>query len=169
MSPACIPIGWRAATLRCSDKIRPGGRTIRTEVFATEKEARASVVFDRAVGVISTTSLAASCLFSPRSYTPKRNPSAGILHAPVYLSIGPIDRDPKIFGATLRDWPKVSHSDGELLLPSIPEDRLFAQLSAENEVVSCETTSRTRKTIAVPLPSGKPSQSDPELDDEVPF
>jgi hypothetical protein len=107
---------------------------------------------------------------APRSYTPKRNPKAGILHAPVYRSFGAIHRDPKIFGAPLRDWPKVSHADGELPLPPVPEDRLFAQLSAENEVVSNKATPRrTQKTVVVPLPSGQPGQSDPDLDDEVKF
>jgi hypothetical protein len=63
MNTTSVPIGRQAATLRCTDGIRPRGRVIRTDI-SPRKRARASGELDRKGWATSKASSAASRLSS---------------------------------------------------------------------------------------------------------
>jgi hypothetical protein len=78
MNTACVPIGWQATTLRCTDGIRPGGRVIRIETSPTKEGAGAASNSTAKDDATSKTSSAASCLSSTNLYgTADCQPSTG--------------------------------------------------------------------------------------------
>jgi hypothetical protein len=113
---------------------------------------------------------------STRAYKSKRNPAVGILHAPIYLPMGSIERTPSVFGQPLREWPKVPQS-GPILLPPAPTDVLFDGVAVEIAEGAPETKpSQGRKKGRKPTvpphsasSSDRSSGPDPDLEDEIPF
>jgi hypothetical protein len=103
----------------------------------------------------------------PRGFTTRHRPD--VIHAPCYSMVGWVGRDADAFGPRLIPPPKPMVLSTELTpTPVLESDDVFAAVAPRGEVLPPKPKTKVSKHGARQIPLRGP-QSDPDLEDAVPF